>query len=104
MREATVERELGRLRWRCRRGMRELDELLRGYLERDFADAPDAERQAFRALLEAPDPEIQGLCLGRIRPRDEAEAALIARIVARGAVALPQPGAPAESRGAPGDR
>ena len=30
------------LRWQCRRGMRELDTLLSGYLEQRYADSSDA--------------------------------------------------------------
>ena len=64
--------ELGRLRWRCRRGMRELDVLLVRYLERDWPAAGQAERTAFRDLLEWQDPEINALLLGRLEPGDEA--------------------------------
>jgi antitoxin CptB len=60
--------ELGRLRWRCRRGMRELDVLLVGYLERHYREADDAERAAFEGLLELPDPTLADLCFGRLDP------------------------------------
>lgn len=74
-------REIGRLRWRCRRGMRELDELLRGYLDREFLKASAADRDAFRRLLEIPDTEIQAYCLGRESPPAEF-AGLLTRILA----------------------
>jgi antitoxin CptB len=64
--------ELGRLRWRCRRGMRELDVLLVRFLERDWPQAGAAERDAFRSLLEWQDPEVNALLLGRLEPDDEA--------------------------------
>ncbi len=54
----------GRLRWQCRRGMRELDELLARYLENVFDRAPDSEKTTFRELLELPDPELIGYLLG----------------------------------------
>ena len=57
--------ELNRLRWRCRRGMRELDVLLERYLAERWPTAPEARRAAFRALLELPDPELAALCLRR---------------------------------------
>lgn len=66
--------ELGRLRWRCRRGMRELDVLLVRYLERDWPGADETARAAFCALLERQDPEINALLLGRMAPEDEAVA------------------------------
>lgn len=47
--------DFARLRWRCRRGMLELDELLLGYLDRSYAAADAAEQSAFRELLEYPD-------------------------------------------------
>ena len=51
-----ADRELSRLRWRCRRGMRELDELLLRYVVRRL---PHASR------LELPDPELFGYLAGR---------------------------------------
>ncbi len=53
------------LRWRCRRGMRELDVLLERYLTACWPVAGAAERQAFAELLELSDPDLAGLCLGR---------------------------------------
>lgn len=69
--------ELGRLRWRCRRGMRELDVLLLRYLARDWPAAAAAERMAFAALLERQDPDINALLLGRMEPQDEALASVL---------------------------
>ena len=63
--EGAPDPELKRLRWRCRRGMRELDVLLERYLENRWASAGPGRRQAFRALLELPDPELAALCLRR---------------------------------------
>jgi antitoxin CptB len=57
--------DLGRLRWRCRRGMKELDVLLTRYVEERFAVAPAAEQQAFETLLEDPDPVIYAYCMGQ---------------------------------------
>lgn len=53
-----------KLRWRCRRGMRELDVLLLRYLEEHYAQASIDERQAFGAFLELQDPEIFRYLLG----------------------------------------
>ena len=49
--------------------MRELDELLLRYLERQLPHAADCERDAFAALLELPDPELFGYLAGRRPPR-----------------------------------
>ena len=59
-----------RLRWRCRRGMRELDALLMRFVDEHYAVAPRAQQQAFEALLNRPDPEILGLLMGRDRDDD----------------------------------
>lgn len=52
-----------RLRWQCRRGTRELDELLLGYLEARYPEAGEAEKAEFQALLSLPDPELIGYLL-----------------------------------------
>jgi len=69
-----------RLRWRCRRGMRELDELLVAYLEHDYERAASAEREAFARLLDLQDPEIFGYLVGRDRPADAELSHVVARI------------------------
>jgi antitoxin CptB len=76
-----VDRELSRLRWRCRRGMRELDELLLRYVERRLPQAGPGERDAFACLLDLPDPELFGYLAGR-RPRAAADP-MIENVVAR---------------------
>ena len=45
-----------RLRWQCRRGMRELDELLARYVQSDYGLSSEQEKKAFRELLALPDP------------------------------------------------
>ena len=52
-----------KLRWQCRRGMRELDELLVNYLDETFKKSTNSEKQAFRDLLELSDPELVQLLL-----------------------------------------
>jgi antitoxin CptB len=71
--------ELGRLRWRCRRGMKELDLLLGRYVEERFCSASNADQQAFRELLDAQDTVIYAYCLGREAP-PEPLSGLIGRI------------------------
>ncbi len=74
--------ELGRLRWRCRRGMRELDELLTRYVDEQYEHAPEADRAAFRSLLEAQDTSLHAYCLGSLSPPTPELSALIGRITA----------------------
>jgi antitoxin CptB len=73
-------RELGRLRWRCRRGMKELDVLLTRYVEEHYAQAPPDAQCAFRELLEAPDPVIYAYCMGRARPPTPILSSVIERL------------------------
>jgi antitoxin CptB len=77
--------ELGRLRWRCRRGMRELDELLRRYVDERYDSASSEHQEAFQALLDAPDPLIHAYCLGLEAPPTPILASLIRLITAAGA-------------------
>jgi antitoxin CptB len=79
-----ADHEEAQLRWRCRRGMRELDLLLLRYLERDYPSAPVAERQAFATLLSCQDPEILALLTGRARADDAALAHVVERLLVTG--------------------
>ena len=48
----------GKLVWQCRRGMRELDELLTNYLQNNYGQASKSEKNAFRQLLALPNPDL----------------------------------------------
>ena len=54
-----------RLRWMCRRGMKELDVVMTRYLDSHYAEADEADQKGFIALLEMPDPDLYTLLLGR---------------------------------------
>ncbi len=75
--------EESRLRWQCRRGMRELDELLVRYLEDDYPNASDDDKAAFGAVLELADPELNAYLLQRQTPSSEPIARVINRILRR---------------------
>jgi antitoxin CptB len=77
---AMESQELGKLRWRCRRGMKELDVLLTRYVEERFRDAPAAHQAAFQELLESQDTVIYAYCLGQERPPTAVLSALIEQI------------------------
>ena len=47
-----------RARWRCRRGMKELDVLLERFARRGLDALDDTELEALENLLEAPDQDI----------------------------------------------
>lgn len=70
-----------RLCWLCRRGTRELDLLLRAYLDLAYDDAPTAEQDSFTALLERTDEELQALFFGPARVTDPSLKPLVDRIL-----------------------
>jgi antitoxin CptB len=80
--DATGPQEIGKLRWRCRRGMKELDVLFERYMDEQFRSASKAEQNAFRRLLETEDSVLYAYCLGSTPPPPRF-AALIGRITAR---------------------
>ena len=73
--------EMARLRWRCRRGMRELDMLLLDFVDNHYPQADETEQAAFRRLLTTPDPEILALLTGRSATDDEHLAHVIERLL-----------------------
>ena len=60
--------EIGRLRWRCRRGTRELDRLLDWWLRERHPHADATAREAFDALLDTADPELWSWMTGQSEP------------------------------------
>lgn len=69
-----------KLVWRCRRGMRELDEAMRAYLDHHYDNATEGERADFEDLLDLQDPELYRQVCGQ--DRDERFEHIIARIAA----------------------
>ena len=72
--------ELKKLRWRCRRGMRELDQLLDRWLERQWRQSPTAERTVFLRLLDTEDDTLWRWFLGHEVSSDVEIAALVEKI------------------------
>jgi antitoxin CptB len=73
--------ELPRLKWRCRRGMKELDLLLGRWLEQDWPAAGPERRRSFEWLLAQPDPDLADWLIHGARPADAAHAALVDDVV-----------------------
>ena len=72
-----MDEQIGKLRWRCRRGMKELDLLTLAYLERHYPTASAEERQAFAELLELQDPLLMSYMMGRETPTDATTARVV---------------------------
>lgn len=62
------DRDKSRLRWRCRRGMKELDVLLTRYLEQAWDDASTSEKEKFEQLLGQADPLLYSWFIGTALP------------------------------------
>ena len=75
-----MDARLAKLRWRCRRGMRELDAVLQKFLDAEAARLTEAEIGCFEQILELPDPTLHAYLLGRSAPDDARTTALIDRI------------------------
>lgn len=72
--------ELNRLRWQCRRGMRELDLLLLRFLDSGHAELDADAARAFVRLLDCPDALLLEWLLGRQLPSDKEVADVVQRI------------------------
>ncbi len=59
---------IARLRWRCRRGMRELDQLFVHWLDANAATADESTLRSFEELLEAEDSDLWSWAMGRGKP------------------------------------
>lgn len=51
-------KELERLRWRCRRGLLELDLVLDRFMDEHYEQLDQAKRRQFEALLDLPDHDL----------------------------------------------
>ncbi len=69
-----------RLRWLCRRGMRELDLVLERYLAEVYASAPPAEQADFERLAALQDDTLWHYLSGDSLPEDAALAELVAKL------------------------
>ena len=78
-----MQAEIKRLRWRCRRGTRELDQLVGWWLEERYPLADVDLRRGFVDLLEQQDPDLWNWILGNGSPVDPQQARVIDEIRAR---------------------
>ncbi|MFK7794260.1 MAG: succinate dehydrogenase assembly factor 2 [Gammaproteobacteria bacterium] len=69
-----------KLRWRCRRGTKELDALTTRYLECFYDSAESSEQSAFAELLMLQDPELHGILTRTHQVTDPAIIAIVDKI------------------------
>jgi len=71
---------IAKLKWQCRRGTKELDFLLEGYLNTFYQQDRNEERLLFRELLSLQDTQLIGFLLGDQVPESKGLAALVKKI------------------------
>jgi antitoxin CptB len=74
------DRTRDRIRWRCRRGMLELDLVLDAFLERHFDGLDAAMTDALCSMLGRSDPELLDLFMGDEEPANVNERKVLALI------------------------
>ena len=72
--------DLDRLRWRCRRGLLELELILKRFLERHLDSLDAGEREILGELLDYPDNDLLDWALGRGEPPDPRYRPLMQRL------------------------
>lgn len=78
--QSTVESDLPRIRWRCRRGMRELDQLFGRYVDQCWLQDSEQQRQVFLRLLDCEDDKLWKWFMGYETAPDEDIQILVTRI------------------------
>jgi len=73
-------KDLERVRWRCRRGLLELDIVLGRFVETHYAQLDEAQRRAFEALLDMPDNPLWEAIAGRGEVASGEQQALLEKI------------------------
>ena len=73
-------KDLDLLKWRCRRGMKELEVILTCYLEQNYTQASIREQQTFVRLLGLTDVELYTYLVGQQSPVEEEMLVLVRKI------------------------
>jgi antitoxin CptB len=72
--------ELARLKWRCRRGLLELDIVLGRFVEREYENLDEAGKIAFDVLLDLPDTVLWDRISGKEPAEHEAQKKILESI------------------------
>jgi antitoxin CptB len=73
-------KELERLRWRCRRGLLELDIVLGRFVEQHYVGLDEAQQATFNVLLDMPDTVLWDMIAGRQEAAQSEQQALLEKI------------------------
>ena len=79
-RSANDARQYNRLRWRCRRGLLELDVVLKNFLEQRYDGLAPSEQAAFEQLLAVGDETLWAYVQGSQNPPEKELMQLVAKI------------------------
>jgi antitoxin CptB len=69
-----------RVRWLCRRGMKELDLVINRYFESDYDSLTEQEQTEFKDFLNLEDPEIFSWIMGRTTPENPIYAVIVNKL------------------------
>ena len=72
--------ELDRIRWQCRRGLLELDVVLKDFLDRGYPSLTSAEQETFEKLLTLSDETLLAYVQGSQNPPEKELMQLVAKI------------------------
>lgn len=72
----------GQLKWRCRRGMRELDVMLTKFLDARYDQLDDRMKLAFQQLLTVQDPVLFKMLIGRLEAQEQRFNEIVSEILA----------------------
>ena len=76
----SVNDSTARLRWRCRRGTREMDLLLLRFLEQEYPYLDTREQSLFGTLLDEADPDLYAWITGQSEPSNPDYLPIIGKI------------------------
>ena len=69
-----------RVRWLCRRGMKELDLVINRFFESNYDSLTEQEQFEFKDFLNVEDPVIFSWIMGRTSPEKDSHAAIIDKL------------------------
>jgi len=72
--------EYSELKWRCRRGMLELDIMLNTYLDKNYKMMSQQQDAVFNEVLDYPDQVLLDLLMGNMQSTDQSVNALVNNI------------------------
>lgn len=73
--------DYAKIKWRCRRGMLELDTMLNHFFDHQFQHLTPKEKETFSALLDHPDQELYRWLIGMEEPKNKQETLIISKII-----------------------